>query len=137
MRGFGELEQAIMDRLWERGEPATVREVHTELSADRLSEGRQIAYTTVLTVMDNLLKKGWLTRERDGRAHRYQPTASRGEYGARLVREALTVSGDPAGSLLRLVDALSPGEQAALREALAAHDTGAARDTGEPGGGVA
>lgn len=121
MRKFGELEAAVMDCLWSRGEPATVREVLTDLSTSR-----QLAYTTVLTVMDNLHKKGWLRREPAGRAHRYAPVAPREEYGARLLREALRSGGDPAGALLRFVGAMSPPEAAALREALAAYE----RDNG-------
>jgi predicted transcriptional regulator len=122
VRGFGELEAAIMDRLWSRGEPSTVREVLTDLQ-----EQREIAYTTVLTVMDNLFKKGWLRREPAGRAHRYAPTASRGEYGAGLMREALAASGDPGQSLLRFVGQMSAEETAALRAALAAHEEHANR----------
>ena len=87
LRGFGELEAAIMDRLWARGEPATVREVLADLRGDR-----ELAYNTVLTVMDNLFKKGWLRRERAGRAHRYAPVTSREGYGARLMRDALDAS---------------------------------------------
>lgn len=117
MRKFGELEAAVMDCLWSRGEPATVREVLTDLSVSR-----QLAYTTVLTVMDNLYKKGWLRREPVGRAHRYAPVALREEYGAGLLREALRSGGDPAGVLLRFVGAMSPPEAAALRAALAAHE---------------
>ena len=120
MRGFGELEAAIMDRLWARGEPATAREVLGELRPDRA-----LAYNTVLTVMDNLFKKGWLTRHRDGRAHRYEPTASRGEYGARMLRDALDEAGDPTEALVRFVGRMSATEATALRQALDAHE----RDT--------
>src|SRR6266540_4058791 len=77
-----------MDRLWARDEPATVRELHTDLSAQR-----RLAYTTVLTVVDNLYKKGWLRREPAGRAFRYRPVTSREEYSARLMHEALDASG--------------------------------------------
>ena len=121
MRGFGELEATIMDRLWARREPATAREVLGELQPDR-----NLAYNTVLTVMDNLFKKGWLTRQRDGRAHRYEPTASREEYGARLLRDALDEAGDPAGALVRFVGRMTATEAAALRQALDTHE----RDTG-------
>jgi predicted transcriptional regulator len=117
VRKFGELEAAVMDRLWSREAPATVREVLTDLSGSR-----QLAYTTVLTVMDNLHKKGWLRREPAGRAYRYAPVAPREEYGARLLHDALRAGGDPAGTLLRFVGQMSPGEAAALRDALAAHD---------------
>ena len=78
MRQFGELEAVIMDRLWEWGRPALVREVVDDLSRDR-----SIAYTTVMTVMENLHRKGWLRRQRDGRAWRYEPTGSRS--GERLL----------------------------------------------------
>jgi len=118
LRGFGELEAAIMDRLWSRGEPATVREVLAELRGDR-----ELAYNTVLTVMDNLFKKGWLRRERDGRAHRYAPVTSREGYGARLMRDALDASGDPRVALVQFVGQMSASETAALRAALDAHES--------------
>ena len=57
MRQFGELEAVIMDRLWEWGRPALVREVLDDLRKDR-----PLAYTTVMTVMENLHRKGWLRR---------------------------------------------------------------------------
>jgi predicted transcriptional regulator len=113
VRGFGELEASIMNLLWSRGEPCTVREVHTDLQPQR-----ELAYTTVLTVMDNLYKKGWLQRQPAGRAHRYTPTVSRGEYGARLMRDALTASGDVQQALLTFVGDLSPAEADAVRAAL-------------------
>ena len=122
MRRFGELEAAIMDRLWARGEPATVRQVLSDLRPER-----DLAYNTVLTVVDNLFKKGWLRRERDGRAHRYEPTASRGEYGARMMRDALDEAGDPAEALVRFVGRMSVDEATALREALRVHERGEAR----------
>src|SRR4051812_4313171 len=77
VRGFGELEAAIMNRLWTRQEPATVREILDDLRGDR-----EFAYTTVMTVLDNLHRKGWLTRQLDGRAYRYQPVSTKQEYSA-------------------------------------------------------
>ena len=116
MRGFGALETAIMHRLWEQGTPATVREVLTDLR-----EERELAYTTVLTVMDNLFKKGWLRREKAGKANRYAPVASREEYGATVMRAALDDGGDPRLTLLQFVSQMSPAQTRALRDALAAH----------------
>lgn len=84
MLGFGELETQIMQRLWALGRPATVRELHDDLSATRRS-----AYTTVMTVAGNLYRKGWLRRERVGRAWRYGTALSREEYLARWMREVL------------------------------------------------
>jgi predicted transcriptional regulator len=71
VRQFGELEAVIMDRLWQSGRPVLVREVLDDLRKDR-----PLAYTTVMTVMENLHRKGWLRRHRDGRAWRYEPADS-------------------------------------------------------------
>jgi predicted transcriptional regulator len=113
VRGFGELEAVIMDRVWEHAEPVTVRELHGEMSADRV-----IAYTTVMSTMDNLHRKGWLARAKDGKAYRYTATASREEYSARLMREALAGGGDTAAVLSHFVAQIGPGESEALREAV-------------------
>ncbi|MFZ0761769.1 MAG: BlaI/MecI/CopY family transcriptional regulator [Candidatus Sulfotelmatobacter sp.] len=73
---LGPLEQSMLDRLWARGS-ATVREL--------LEDGYQdLAYTTVMTTLDRLFKKGVLTRTEEGRAFRYVPRFSRQE----LHREA-------------------------------------------------
>src|SRR6201997_3213428 len=113
MRQFGELEAAIMDRLWDRGRPALVREV-----LDDLREDRPLAYTTVMTVMENLHRKGWLRRERDGRAWRYEPTGSRSGYTAALMSDALATSTDRRTALAHFALQMSPHDAAVLREAL-------------------
>lgn len=110
MRGFGELESAIMDVMWLRGEPATVREV-----LDALSGERDSAYTTVMTVMSILHRKGWLSRERDGRAWRYTATTTREAYAARLMREALHDGADTNAVLAHFVAEATPEEAQALR----------------------
>lgn len=116
MRGFGDLEASVMDRLWAWARAATVREVLEDLRKDR-----DLAYTTVMTVLDNLHRKGWLTRELDGRAYRYQPVSSRQEYSAELMRQALDGSGDHAGTLVRFVEHMTPDEAEAIRQALRSH----------------
>jgi predicted transcriptional regulator len=113
MRGFGELESKIMNTLWSSGRAATVRDVLEELRGSR-----KIAYTTVMTVMDNLHHKGFLLRERDGRAYRYSPTSSRERYVAELMRDALASSTDPAAAFLHFTEQLSEDESIALRAAL-------------------
>src|SRR5262245_8069755 len=113
MRGFGQLESKVMDALWSAGEPSTVRDVLEELR-----RSREIAYTTVLSVMDNLYRKGWLQRERDSRAYRYWPTASREQYVAELMRDALAASNDHAAALVHFTERLSDEESLALRAAL-------------------
>ena len=112
MRKFGELEAVIMHRLWAWGRPALVREM-----VDDLQKDRQIAYTTVMTVMDNLRKKGWLQRHADGRAYRYEPLVSGDEYSARLMRQALAGSSDRPAVLMHFVETLSDDEAGALGEA--------------------
>jgi predicted transcriptional regulator len=117
MRGFGELETAIMDRLWNRGQPATVRDL-----LPSLRERREIAYTTVLTVMDNLYRKGWLRREPAGRANRYAPVITREEYVAQMMAEALADSTDRAQAFLHFVGQMTMQDAAALRSALNAYE---------------
>jgi predicted transcriptional regulator len=113
MRQFGELEAVIMDRLWDQGRPMLVREMVEDLRGDR-----PLAYTTVMTVMENLHRKGWLRRERDGRAWRYEPTGSRSGYTAALMNEALATSNDRRTALAHFVLQMSPHDAGLLREAL-------------------
>ncbi|GAA1413410.1 BlaI/MecI/CopY family transcriptional regulator [Kitasatospora putterlickiae] len=113
LRGFGDLEAEIMDRLWSWGRPATVREV-----VDDLRGQRPVAYTTVNTVADILHTKGWLRREKVGRAWVYQPTCTRESYTAQLMHQALETTSDRAGALLHFVDRISGDEATALLAAL-------------------
>lgn len=114
IRGFGELEAVVMDRVWSRDpDMVTVRDIFEELS-----EERRIAYTTVMSTMDNLYTKGWLQRERDGRAYRYWATLTREEHTARLMREALDGGGRSELVLSYFIEAIGPKESERLREAL-------------------
>lgn len=113
MRGFGDLEAAIMDRMWAWTTSATVRDVLADLRGER-----EIAYTTVMTVMDNLHRKGWLTRELDGRAYRYTPTYSRQKYSAALMQEALAESRDADATLVHFIADMTDEDSQALRRAL-------------------
>jgi predicted transcriptional regulator len=72
MATSGELEQAVMEILWSHTGSLSVREVHELLARDRA-----LAYTTVLTVLDRLAKKGNVLRTLEGRAWLYRPTRSR------------------------------------------------------------
>jgi predicted transcriptional regulator len=113
MARFGELEAAIMDVVWAAEAPVRVREV-----ADQLNRDRPLAFNTVQTVMENLYRKGWLSRHRSGRAYWYVPVRSREDYVAGLMSEALAVARDPAATLMRLVGDLDPAEVVQLRAAL-------------------
>ena len=81
---LGPLEQEVMDVSWRLGD-ATVRDVH-----DELSNGRRIAYTTVMTTMTRLAAKGLLQRDTAGLAHRYRPAVSRDNYARSAVGEVLS-----------------------------------------------
>ncbi len=97
----------------------TVREVHAQLADDR-----DIAYTTVMTVMDRLARKEMIDQERDGRAYRYRARATRGEMTADLMRGALEefASHDRQTALAAFVDDAPAEDIEALRQALAALD---------------
>ena len=123
MRGFGDLEAVVMDRVWEHGSPVTVRELF-----DELSQERPIAYTTVMSTMDNLHRKGWLNRVKEGKAYRYVATASREEYSAGLMREALAVGGGDTEAVLNHFIAQMDGDES---EALRAVVERLARDKEE------
>jgi predicted transcriptional regulator len=68
--------------------------------------------------MEILFRKGWLDRQKSGRAYLYVTVRSREDYVAGLMGEALAVAADPAATLVRLVEDLEPGEIAQLRVAL-------------------
>lgn len=116
MRRLGDLEAVIMDQMWAADGTATVREV-----CSHLREQRNIAYTTVMSTMDNLFRKGFLTREREGRAYRYTPVASRAEYRAELMQHALGSDGDHDAVLTHFVGQLSRQERERLDEVLRRH----------------
>lgn len=112
MRALGNLEARVMRAIWAHHYPVTVRDIIGDLQGDRPT-----AYTTVMTVMDNLRKKGWLTRQPDGRAYRYQPLVTAEEYSATMMRQALSASSDRAAALMHFIGNLSADEAEALTEA--------------------
>lgn len=112
MNRLGDLERAVMDVLWSRPSPATVREVAAALT------DRELAYTTVMTVLDRLSRKGFLDREPDGRAWRYRPVQSREAYVAELMLDALQLTGDRAAALVHFAKSVPAAEADVLRRAL-------------------
>jgi predicted transcriptional regulator len=115
VKGLGELERTVMELLWAREEPASARDVSRALADDR-----DLAHTTVMTVLDRLAKKGFLRRERDGRAWLYRPVTSKEDYVAELMLGALDLTGDRDAALAHFVRSVSGDEAEVLREALAA-----------------
>lgn len=116
MARLGELENAVMNHLWAVAEPQTVRQVHAALS-----EHRDLAYTTVMTVLQRLARKNLVVQHRSDRAHQYTPVHTRDELVADLMVDALsngTESGERVGALMRFVQQVTPDEAHALRTAL-------------------
>lgn len=110
---LGPLESEVMDRLW-RG-PATVRDV-----VDHLARTRELAYTTVMTIMVRLHAKGLLDRERDGKTYVYTAALTRDEHRARvsrdLVRGLVDEFGDVAlAAFSAELDGVDADHRAALR----------------------
>ncbi len=118
-----------MTRVWEWNRPVTVREVLEDLRSDR-----SIAYTTVMTVLDNLHQKGWVRRERAGRAYRYAAVSTRAAYSAALMNDAWAESDNPAAALVAFFGMMSPEQTAALRDALRVVDLGDGQPAGGPEG---
>jgi predicted transcriptional regulator len=118
MRRLGELERRVMDVLWDSDAgPLTGREV-----ADQLPDR---AYTTVLTILDRLRRKGLVERSTHGRTHRFAAADTREAYRAELMIDALGEGRDRSAVLARFAESVSPEEAEVLRRAL-----------GEPLGGT-
>lgn len=104
-----------MDVLWDRDTAdggLSVREV-----ADGIRD-RDLAYTTVMTVLDRLASKGMAVRQRNGRAWHYQPTTRREAYVAQLMLDALELTDSRDAALVRFARSVSGNEAAVLRAAL-------------------
>jgi predicted transcriptional regulator len=115
MARLGDLERSVMDVLWDTEGWLTAREV-----ASRLHHDRDLAYTTVLTVLERLERKGFVRRQRAARAHRYASANSREAVVAEAMLEALGAAGDRSSALVQFVGAVTAEEAEILRRALAA-----------------
>jgi len=110
---LGHLETKVMEILWQQGE-GTVNDVSSKLS-------RPLAYTTVMTTLDRLFKKGLLNRQKTHRAFLYSPRLSRPQWeqqqAGHLVSSFLA-GGSPSGRLLisTLVDAATEHDATLLDE---------------------
>ena len=111
-----------MDILWESPDPLTVRQVSGNLTE------RDLAHTTVMTVLDRLAKKGFARRERDGRAWLYRAAETREAYVTELMLSALEQTGDRHAALARFARSVSETEATALRRALEALSQGPAHN---------
>ena len=111
-RPMGELEGSVMGVLWDHAGWMNPGEVAANL------DGEPLAYTTVMTILVRLWRKGRLERERDGRAFVYRPLLSREEAVAARMGDMLTLAGDRPAALARFLEGLSPSDRTQLRRLL-------------------
>jgi len=110
---FGPLELRVLDQLWSRPDAVCVREIQSSFPG--------VAYTTLMTTLDRLFRKGVLTREKNGRAFHYRPACTRDELQSNLAGTALAtlLPGTPAAVrpiLSLFVDAVGDRDHALLDE---------------------
>ena len=106
---FGPLEIRVLEALWARGTAAAVKDLQPQFPG--------VAYTTLMTTLDRLFRKGTLSRFKQGRAFFYRPTATHDELRSELAGSALST--------------LLPGDNAAMRPILSRFvDTVGERDRG-------
>ncbi|GGK95230.1 penicillinase repressor [Sphaerisporangium melleum] len=121
---LGTLERAIMEVLWDSAEPLLVREVQSALNA---RAGKSLAYTTVQTVAERLVRKGLLGRAAERKAFRYWARRSRDEHVTAAMLAALAETDDRAPVLscfarsVDLDDALRLLEELARRTGESPH----------------
>lgn len=107
---LGELEQAVMDLVW-RHSPATARDV-----CDRMTGRWARAYTTIMTTLERLHRKGLLRREKDGAAWRYEPTLSKAGFERALAEGLATriLASHGESALAAFVDAAAQVDESLL-----------------------
>lgn len=111
---LGPLERAVMDFVWDSAEPdeVTVREVLES------PVGAGHAYTTLMTILDRLWRKGYLVRRRVGRAYAYRAGITRARHVQSLIEGVLAGATDRQSALLGFVRGVDEGELDALRRAI-------------------
>lgn len=87
---LGTLESELMERVWQLGE-TSVREIHDQVAS-------RLAYTTVMTTLDRLFKKGLLERRAVGRAFHYKAKIDKEKYNRQLTEHLLGIAVNESGS---------------------------------------
>jgi predicted transcriptional regulator len=127
MATLGELERAVMELLWTQIDTATAEDAAITANSLRdmlarsgsATDGKELAVTTVLTVLSRLEKKGLVRREREIRPHRYRAVTSREEHTVELMHEVLGTAPDREAVLARFIGTVSEQEAETLRKLLA------------------
>lgn len=102
-----------MEVVWDRGGWTTPGEVLELLEGER-----ELAYTTVMTILVRLWQKGLLERRKDGRAYAYHPIQSREEWTAQRMSELLQIANNRAEALVHFVDEMGTADRDQLRRLL-------------------
>lgn len=105
-----------MTVLWAADGPMTPRQVHDVISAKR-----DLAYTTVMTILTRLWEKEQVTRHKQGRTFAYEPVLGRDERVAERLQEVLDAADDRLAALTTFATALPADARAALKASLRNH----------------
>lgn len=112
-RGMGELEAEVMSILWASDDWMTPREVLEHLESDP-----PVVYSTVMTILRRLWKKGIVNRERSGKAFTYRPVKGEGEQTAERMSQLLNAADDPDAALTHFLAGLDVRRRRQLRKFL-------------------
>ncbi|MBI5946973.1 MAG: BlaI/MecI/CopY family transcriptional regulator [Chloroflexi bacterium] len=112
----GELEATVLSALWECGE------LSTPAVYEQVGKPRNLAYTTILTVLQRLHRKGLVARRGEGKAHIYSPAVTRDQFSQRrghvLAGAMVELSGAGLSAFLTEAKRLDPAFVAMLRSQL-------------------
>lgn len=123
MATLGDLERAVMDVLWSTDDALSANDLRDRLDAADRAGARDVAVTTVLTVLSRLEAKGFVSRDRTSRPHLYRSVTSRAEHTAGLMHEVLGTAPDREAALARFIGQVSPAEAETLRALLGGSPT--------------
>lgn len=112
---MGELEQAIMDLLWDAMEPQTANQVREQLVQRQHTEQ---AITTVLTVLGRLHKKGFVLKKDSRRPHEFSAAMSREEHTVKLLNDVLGSAADKQAVLARFIGSIDPSDAHGVQQML-------------------
>src|SRR6266487_7133844 len=119
-RGRGDLKQQVLTALLASDVPLTPGQVRDAIDAD-------LAYTTVMTVLNRLSEQGLVARRRAGRAYAYTAVVDQAEVTARQMQRLLTTGEDRVAVLRQFLDVLSDDDERALIELIGRIDQDGAR----------
>ena len=114
-RQQGELENEVMDVLWNSRNSMTSQEILDAVN----HQNKELALTTILTVLSRLIDKGLVNRSPGaGRSFNFSAAESREKHSANLMLKLLSETGNPALTFAQFTQSLTPKQLEALRETL-------------------